>query len=78
MPRKPNKSPINSSLDRPYAAIGDRLKQFRLDKGLNQTDIGSQSTITRFESGVRLPGTEFLIKLREKHGADLNWILCGE
>lgn len=80
MPR-PNRTTF-ADLDRPYAEIGERIKQFRLSKNLDQTDFADGGVnnvgMSRYETGLRAPSVKFLTYIREKHGADLNWIICGE
>lgn len=63
--------------------IGERLKQFRKEKGLSQKDIAAaigmtQGYISEVEKGLKLPGSEFLISLKKSFGLDLNWFLTGE
>lgn len=80
MPR-PNRTTY-AEIDRPFKEIGDRIKQFRLSKGLDQADLLTDGvnkiTISRYETGLREPSVRFLKHLRDNHGADLNWIVCGE
>lgn len=70
-----------SDTPRPYAEIGDRIKQFRTKLGIPQADfydgiVATQPQASRYESGMRAPTVEVLALLR-KHGADLNYIVTG-
>lgn len=80
MPR-PNRKPNNPDAPRPYAEIGERIKQFRFDNDYNQSIFegvyGSLPRVSLVETGLRAPSIEMLRRLREL-GADLNWIVTGE
>lgn len=80
MPR-PNREAFNPNLERPYEAIGGRIREFRLSLDLNQADIAekgfSMVTLSRVERGIRQPTVELLDYLRSL-GADLNWIISGK
>lgn len=61
--------------------IGIRLKEFRLEKGLQVKEIASileiaQPSWSAYESGKTSPSIENLKKIAEQ-GADLNYILTG-
>lgn len=81
MPR-PNRKPLDDTKPRPYLEIGQRIREFRISKGLNQEDLTgagvTMMTIRRVEGGTHLPNADLLIYLRNEHGADLNELLCGE
>lgn len=64
-------------IDRPYLEIGERIKQFRISKGLDQSDVASQLQMSRVETGLRAPTMDLLKRIREL-GADLNWIISGD
>lgn len=80
MPR-PNRKPLDETKPRPYLEIGRRIREFRISKGLNQEDLTAAGvtmmTIRRIEGGTNLPKADLLIYLREKYGADINELLCG-
>ena len=81
MPIRKNHGPKKDDLERPYIEIGERLKKWRMDNKLRQADIGGKFTnmaIMWYESGRRLPTTEFLLHLKEKFGVSADWILTGE
>ncbi|MCY4781678.1 helix-turn-helix transcriptional regulator [Sphingobacterium sp. UT-1RO-CII-1] len=67
---------------RPYDDIGMRIKEWRMSKGLKQTDITgehvSYSALQMVESGRRAPTVELLRYLYKEQGLDLNFIICGD
>lgn len=81
MPR-PNRKLSSDSIKRPYIEVATRFREFRLSKGLNQTDLEESGfkvlTIRRAEAGLFLPSPELLIYMRNKHGMDINYVLCGK
>lgn len=80
MPR-PNRTPNNPDLKRPYADVGQRIREFRIGQGLDASAFLGVYTslvqISRVETGLRAPSIEMLHELR-RMGADLNWIVTGE
>jgi len=57
-----------------------RLKQMRLELGLSQYDVQtetgiSQSKISRFETGEREPTIEDIAKLAELYNVTTDWLL---
>lgn len=81
MPR-PNRTVINPELERPYLEIGQRLREFRLSLGMNQSDMEEASghklnRISRYEVGMHAPSIEYLSFIRGL-GADLNYIITGK
>ncbi|MDM8174753.1 helix-turn-helix transcriptional regulator [Olivibacter sp. 47] len=68
--------------DKPYLAIGTRLKEFRIENQVKQTDIqeaiGQAFTHTsRVENGKALPNINYLLYLNEKYDLNINWALTG-
>ena len=65
-------------------SLGDRIKQLRLLKNnISQSDFGkiigtSQSAVQSWESNKSLPGADFLFKIKQEFGIDINWLLTGE
>ena len=63
-------------------SIGERLKQWRKDKGLTSTEISkatkiSQSSISDYENDKMAIGSQALLSLYENYNIDINWILTG-
>jgi|GEM_PF-1123856 len=61
-------------------AVGERIGQVRGARSQERfaDDLGvSVSSVRRYEGGVRLPDTEFLILLREREGVSADWLLTG-
>lgn len=82
MPRTTQK-PLKNDLPRPYAEIGQRIKDARTSRGLNQTDVVADGaatlTVLRLvESGRRAPSVELLKYVHDTLGADLNFIITGK
>ena len=62
--------------------IGERLKNWRNDKGLTSTEISkttriSQSSISDYENNKMAIGSQALLALYEHYNIDINWILTG-
>ncbi|MBR0510746.1 MAG: response regulator [Clostridia bacterium] len=60
--------------------FADTLKKLRTDKGLSQKTLAermyvTRATVSRWESGSRLPDAETIIRLSEVLGADVNALL---
>jgi transcriptional regulator with XRE-family HTH domain len=60
-----------------------RLKQLRLEKGMNQTRLAqemgvSQGTVARWETDVREPDNVMLRKLAEFFGVSIDYLLKDE
>ena len=60
--------------------FADTLKKLRYDKGLSQSDIAKQmyvtkATVSRWESGTRLPDAVMISRLSTVLGADVNVLL---
>ncbi|MCB1470843.1 MAG: helix-turn-helix domain-containing protein [Rhizobiaceae bacterium] len=61
--------------------IGERLKS--LHPGVSRLQFAkelgvSDSTLGNYERGDRTPDVEFLVRLRERFGIDIHWLLTGE
>ncbi len=61
--------------------IGRRLREIR---GFDMTQeefarkLGiSQSQLSKYERGLIAPGPDVLVRLRERIGVDINWLLTG-
>jgi transcriptional regulator with XRE-family HTH domain len=64
-------------------SIGDRIRQARKSKGLNQSDLAirvgvSQPAIANWESGVHDPRRLTLAKLADALEAPLDWLAAGD
>ena len=62
--------------------FADTLKKLRTDKGLSQNDIAKQlyvtnSTVSRWESGRRLPDASMIFSLADILGADVNILISA-
>jgi SOS-response transcriptional repressor LexA len=63
-------------------SIALRIKELRARKKLNQasfaSEIGvSQSAVSRYESGDRLPDSDFLSRVADVWSVNTNWLLTG-
>jgi len=63
--------------------IGERVFSVRTNAGLNQRDFATQlgtssGGISQIESGKTMPGGDFLLRLHEKFGVDVTWLLTGQ
>lgn len=64
-------------------SIALRLKKLRKEKNLNQSEFASligtsQANISRYEKGEIIPSSDFLSKIADKLGVNLNWLLTGK
>ncbi len=64
-------------LDRTLDAVGPRLKQLRLRRGITLTDLAEEtgisvSTLSRLETGLRRPTLEQLLPLARAHGVTID------
>jgi transcriptional regulator with XRE-family HTH domain len=62
---------------------GGRIKSLRIEKGLNQGEMGKllgldQGTVSKMERGENEPTAKTLRFLREIFGVTTDWILTGE
>jgi transcriptional regulator with XRE-family HTH domain len=62
--------------------IGQRLKLVREKKDLSQADLGDKlgiqyQHVSKYERGESVPTWEYLIKLNEIYGVNINWLLTG-
>lgn len=63
--------------------IGKRIKQFREKYGLNQGEFSrkiniSQTTVSRVESGEKLPSKAFLNAIQIQYALNPEWVLTGK
>lgn len=68
---------MDAGLDRTLDAVGPRLKQLRLRRGITLSDLAdetgvSTSTLSRLEAGLRRPTLEQLLPLARVHGVTLD------
>lgn len=68
---------MDDALARALDAVGPRLKQLRLRRGLTLADLAagtgiSVSTLSRLEAGLRRPTLEQLLPLARAHGVSLD------
>ena len=76
---KNNYTIVNKKLNN--ILIGKRLKQFRSEQGLTQTNLANelntaQSVISAYENGKTRILTAFAYEIVKKYGISLDW-LCG-
>jgi transcriptional regulator with XRE-family HTH domain len=62
---------------------GSRIKSLRIEKGLNQVEMGKllgldQGTVSKMECGENEPTAKTLRLLRQIFGVTIDWILTGE
>jgi transcriptional regulator with XRE-family HTH domain len=62
---------------------GSRIKNLRIEKGMNQGELGrilglDQGTVSKMERGENEPTAKTLRLLREIFGVTIDWILTGE
>lgn len=60
--------------------IAERFKTYRKKLGLSQTKLAeeinsAQTAISAYESGDRMPGTETLLTIANKHNVSPDWLL---
>ena len=65
-----------------FVGVGARLAITRSDLGLSQTDLAKEIGVSlrayhSYEKGERGLPIEALVKIHEKFGSDVNWILLG-
>ena len=63
--------------------VGNRLKKWRLKKGLTQKELAevlgvSRQTVASWEIGRTEIPYKALKKLKEEFGLDLNWLISGK
>jgi transcriptional regulator with XRE-family HTH domain len=68
---------MSEAVDRTLNAVGPRLKQLRLRRGITLADLAelteiSISTLSRLEAGLRRPTLEQLLPLASAYGATLD------
>lgn len=61
--------------------LGDRLKELREDKGLNQDQLADMLGITRsavssYETNVNLPSLEIAVKIANIFNISLDYLTC--
>jgi transcriptional regulator with XRE-family HTH domain len=71
----------HSHVDDP-AAVGQRLREARIEAGLSQRQLSfpgcSAAYISRLEAGDRVPSLQLLRKLAQKLSADEHYLATGE
>lgn len=63
--------------------LGERLRQVRDAHSLTQQVFAKALTtsagyISEIEAGKKMPGSEFLMSLKQTYNIDTNWLLAGE
>lgn len=63
--------------------FSQRLKQLRLDKHLTQAQVASRigvtsSMVSSYETDIRLPSYEVLIKIANLFGVTVDYLLCRQ
>ncbi len=74
---------MNTTQSSAARSIGERIRQARKSKGLNQSDLAlrvgvSQPAIANWESGVHDPRRLTLAKLADALEAPLDWLAAGD
>lgn len=64
-------------------AIGARLKEIRLEKGMTQSEFGAlvglpHATISRYEKGLHIPEIKTALKIKRALNQPLDWIYFGD
>lgn len=59
-----------------------RIRAARLANGMTAEELGkalhiSQSTVTRYENGIKTPGTRMLLEIADTLEIDVIWMLSG-
>ena len=59
--------------------IGDKIRKFRLEKGINQVDFVAaldidRSSLSKIENNKLKPGRELLIKMSKELNVSLDWL----
>lgn len=62
--------------------IGERVVSVRKKAGLSQREFAarlgiSNGGISQIENGKAMPGGDFLLKMHQELGVDINWLLTG-
>jgi transcriptional regulator with XRE-family HTH domain len=70
-------------LKKDFSDIGQRLKQWRISKGLTQQDIAKvldiqRASVSSIEIGANAITTKSLVILHEKYNLPINYILLGD
>ena len=60
--------------------FGDKVKKLRTDRGLNQTALAERlgvrkSIISAYESQMRMPSLEMLVKIALEFSVSVDWLL---
>ena len=60
--------------------FGDKVKKLRIDRGLNQTALAERlgvrkSIISAYESQMRMPSLEMLVKIALEFSVSVDWLL---
>lgn len=63
--------------------VGERVLQVRIAAKLNQREFAARLStgsgrISGIESGANMPSGDFLLRLHNEFGVDLNWLLTGK
>ena len=63
--------------------FGDKVKKLRTDRGLNQTALAERlgvrkSIISAYESQMRMPSLEMLVKVALEFSVSVDWLLGVE
>jgi len=63
--------------------FGDKMKKLRTDRGLNQTALAERlgvrkSIISAYESQMRMPSLEMLVKIALEFAVSVDWLLGVE
>jgi transcriptional regulator with XRE-family HTH domain len=66
-----------------FAAVGRRVREVRVELGLRQDDFApilgiTQGQLSKIERGFLPPSAEVLLRLRERSGRSVDWVLTGE
>jgi transcriptional regulator with XRE-family HTH domain len=73
-------SAISASLD--LKAVGRRLRELR-GFDMNQEEFAtqleiSQSQLSKYERGIAVPPGDVLIRIKERLGVSIDWLLAGK
>lgn len=63
--------------------FSQRLKQLRLDKHLTQAQVAARvgvtaSMVSSYETDIRLPSFEVMVRLSDLFGVTVDYLLCRE
>jgi len=69
--------------ERKFSVIGSRLREVRKVLKLSQKEFVQNlgiidSTLSEYETGFKMPTTEFLMNLRQEYSVNISYILFGE